>query len=360
MSEDHGNTSDLKEFGRLVRERRNNRGWTQEDLASTAFSNLDRKGYISIIENGRQDGLKTSTIRSIATALDIARGEIPNTLRWPQASSTVRQSNVVIQDVYDQVAALVGREDDNAREIGFRDGTLIELAKRYTDGNPKNFDSAVANLSDALETTRRAIKCDELPEADERDYQKLLAKLADLELSIVDATTFDINRLASKLAKYTAASLVAVGCLIFVSAYLGIFHAPLRNTTIAQKGEIWSPGDCYKPKNCPGISIAKQIYEWADESCPLPSIFFGRCHGQLAQLLTGRRYISFVRQDRISDLKLVGPFYIETVDPFSIYERLAKTYPDCLKIEETDAGLALRVVQIDDICRNVTEGKDAL
>lgn len=347
--------SDLKAFGKLVRERREARGWAQENLANAAFSNLDRKGYVSKIERGQQR-VKTSTVRSIANALDIDPVEIPSSLRWPEANADLARPNETIQSVYDQVAALVGQDVNNAREIGFRDGTLIELARRYVGGDPKDFESAVSSLSGALEATRQAIKHDELAEADASAYQSLLAKLADIELSIAEASTLDVNRVLTRLAKYAAVAVVAIVGFIFLIAALGLFQAPLRQTTIATEGEIWSPGDCYRPEGCPGVRIAKRIYDWSDEDCPLPKVFFGRCQGPIAQLLTGRRYISFVEQDTISDLKLAGPFRIETRDPFSIYEQLAETYPDCFAIVETEAGLVLRVEHANDVCKNAKEG----
>jgi len=41
-------------FGRLVRARRNERRWTQEDLAEKALGNRDRKGAVSKIESGKK------------------------------------------------------------------------------------------------------------------------------------------------------------------------------------------------------------------------------------------------------------------------------------------------------------------
>lgn len=347
--------TDLKAFGQLVRERREARGWAQENLANAAFSNLDRKGYVSRIENGQQR-VKTSTVRSVANVLDIDPVEIPSSLRWPEAHTSLSSQREIMQSMYDQVAALVGQDVNNAREIGFRDGALIELARRYVGGDPKDFESAISALSGALEATRQAIKHDELADADASAYQSLLAKLADIELSIAEASTLDLNRVSRSVAKYAAAGTVAIVGLIFLIALLGLFQAPLRQTTIAAEGEIWSPGDCYRPQGCPGVRIAKRIYDWSDEDCPLPKVFFGRCQGPIAQLLTGRRYISFVEQDTISGLKLAGPFRIETRDPFSIYEQLAETYPDCFAIIETEAGLVLRAENTDDVCENIKEG----
>jgi len=345
---------DLKTFGQLVLKRRKDRGWTQENLASAAFSNLELKGYVSKIENGRQR-VKTSTVRSVANALDIDPAEIPSSLRWPEANANLSRSSEIMQDMYDQVAALAGRDIDNAREIGFRDGTLIELARRYTGGDPKDFESAVSGLSGVLEATRQAIIRDELAEADASAYQSLLAKLAEIEVSFAEASTVDVNRVFIELTKYAAIAVVAIVGLTFLSAALGVFHAPLRQTTIATEGEIWSPGDCYKPDGCPGVRIAKRIYDWAEERCPLPKVFFDRCQGPVARLLTGRRYISFVKQDTISGVKLAGPFRIETRDPFSIYEQLAETYPDCFAIVETEAGLVLRVEHANGVCKNAKE-----
>lgn len=74
--------SDAIKLGHLVREQRIVLGWTLENVADEAFSNPDRKGYVSRIENGRIPNITRATVRSIARALHIDREKIPHALRW--------------------------------------------------------------------------------------------------------------------------------------------------------------------------------------------------------------------------------------------------------------------------------------
>lgn len=73
--------TDLKVFGRLLRERRTGINWTLEDLAGAAFSNSERKGYVSEIERGRKN-IGFDQVKSLCRALNISRLEIPASLRW--------------------------------------------------------------------------------------------------------------------------------------------------------------------------------------------------------------------------------------------------------------------------------------
>ncbi|PCH81186.1 MAG: hypothetical protein COB90_05240 [Hyphomicrobiales bacterium] len=77
--------SDVVRFGKLVREKRVALGWSQEALASTAFNNPDRKGYVSLIENGQIPNIERATVQNVARALNIDIEEIPRALRWPEA-----------------------------------------------------------------------------------------------------------------------------------------------------------------------------------------------------------------------------------------------------------------------------------
>lgn len=215
--------TDLQRFGELVRERRKHRGWTLETLAGMAFSNIDRKGHVSDIELGKPKALKSSTVRSLAVALDIEPEEIPTSLRWPEANSALRPSGKVVQDVYDQVALLVGRETEAAREVGFRDGALIELANRYTGSTPKDFDAAVASLSEVLEQTRQAATQDQLAEEDSRAYRLLLAKLADIEASMLDRQWSVRRRWGAAVLGGVLA--LAIGLVtVFASNITGLYH----------------------------------------------------------------------------------------------------------------------------------------
>ncbi|MEM0908604.1 MAG: helix-turn-helix transcriptional regulator [Pseudomonadota bacterium] len=146
------------EFGKLVRERRNAQRLSQEALAAKAFGNLDRKGYISRIENGKIPNITHDVVQQVATALEIDRELIPETLQWPEAARVVADTNTRVQALQTQLQALedklVATEADRAREFGIKEGMLIALARRYAEGSPDSFDTALAGLERALEVAR--------------------------------------------------------------------------------------------------------------------------------------------------------------------------------------------------------------
>ena len=152
---------DAKTFGILVRGRRKARGWTQENLASEAYSNEDRKSYISRIENGRIPNITRNTVKTIALILKIDPEEIPAALRWPDATAMVKQTNPAVNEM--QVEKLVANGQDRAREFGIKEGMLIALARRYAEGSPGDFESALAGLERALEVARDEREKGQLP-----------------------------------------------------------------------------------------------------------------------------------------------------------------------------------------------------
>lgn len=54
-----------------------------------------------------------------------------------------------------QVDLLVAREQDRSREFGIKEGLLIALARRYAEGNPSDFASAMSGLELALEVAAK-------------------------------------------------------------------------------------------------------------------------------------------------------------------------------------------------------------
>jgi len=340
--------TDLEIFGEVVKSSRLLRKWSQEALAIEAFSNGDRKSYVSKIENGKQQNITTTTVKSLAVALDIDPEDIPSSLRWPEADASVRNSTEIMQDIYDQVALLVGKSEDSES----REEVLLALTEKYTKSTTEDFQAAIKNISDMLEEARIAKRHDALSAIDKKDLQKLHSKLADIELNI-NRTPAPVNRkdIAVMATKSAAALIFSIVFLIFSISIAGTFKNNLIETTLAEEGQIWSLGDCYKPDGCPGVRISRVIRKWNDEPCDLPGIF-GRCSGPISFWLTGRRYIKFDKQDEISDIKLSGPFRIETRDPYSIYEQLAETYPDCFEINKENGKLHFKVHQVVDVCRN--------
>lgn len=107
-----GGNDDAMRFGRLIRERREARGWSQEALAAEAFSNSTRKGYVSQIEAGKIPNITRNTVRSIAEALNIDPEDIPETLRWPGARTTAPSGGNAIP--FTEASRLFGRDEELA------------------------------------------------------------------------------------------------------------------------------------------------------------------------------------------------------------------------------------------------------
>jgi transcriptional regulator with XRE-family HTH domain len=141
-------------FGQLVREKREERGWSQEALSAAAFAGSTNKGYISRIESGKVPNITRATVRNVARALGIDPEQIPPALRWPEGAEVVKDTNKVALQIQDQLGKLIAALEDRPREFGIKEGMLIALARRYSEGSPGDFDSALAGLERALEVAR--------------------------------------------------------------------------------------------------------------------------------------------------------------------------------------------------------------
>ncbi|MGR3564289.1 MAG: helix-turn-helix domain-containing protein [Heliomarina sp.] len=78
---------DFQAFGKLVRQRRQTLGLSQEALASDALGNPDRKSFVSAIENNRLKTITPSTAQKLSGALGLSVEDVPASLRWPLSDS---------------------------------------------------------------------------------------------------------------------------------------------------------------------------------------------------------------------------------------------------------------------------------
>jgi transcriptional regulator with XRE-family HTH domain len=99
---------EIAEFGRIVRRQRNEARLSQEAVATLAFGNGDRKGFVSEIENARRPGLSTATIRKLANSLEIRRDEVPPSLRWPLSEN---EREECLPEASDQGSTLISQEE---------------------------------------------------------------------------------------------------------------------------------------------------------------------------------------------------------------------------------------------------------
>ena len=166
-------------FGRLVREARKSRGWSQDALAAAVFDNPGRRGFISEIENGKRPQITLQTVLNIARVLEIPASALPASLRPAPAKgsddTTDSERLIALQRM---VGALYDREESSAREAGIKEGLLIALARRYAEDNPRDFDEALAGLENALRVA--AEQAAALPGNVDDAVQAVLAEVARL------------------------------------------------------------------------------------------------------------------------------------------------------------------------------------
>ena len=167
-------SDDVKAFGHLVRMRRKALKWTQEALASEALNNLDRKGMISRIENGKIPNITRETVKRIAEALSIDVEDIPASLRWSEAVEVVKDTNAVVHELQATAEKLVEMLFPQAQDFKIKEGMLIALARRYAEGSPSDFDAAYAGLERALEVA-----------AEDREKGRILANTDDAVNAVI-------------------------------------------------------------------------------------------------------------------------------------------------------------------------------
>ena len=104
---------DFQAFGKLVRQRRQTLGLSQEALASDALGNPDRKSFVSAIENNRLKTITPSTAQKLSGALGLSVEDVPSSLRWP-LSGAPSPIEARLRALEEQQAAQVPAIDDKA------------------------------------------------------------------------------------------------------------------------------------------------------------------------------------------------------------------------------------------------------
>lgn len=154
---DESDERDVKRFGRLVRARRQARGWKLDVLAQEAFSNGDRKGYVSAIELGKIPNITRNTVRNIARALEIDLEEIPESLRWPEANQTVRDTNRIVRETQDTLTRFLSENEGRIRSHQINEGMLLSLARRFSQKTPFKSGS-IGTFEEALEQIEQQLE----------------------------------------------------------------------------------------------------------------------------------------------------------------------------------------------------------
>ena len=181
--------SDAVRFGRLVRECREARGWSQEALAAAAFSNEDRKGYVSQIENGKIPNITRDTVRKIARALDIDPKDIPPSLRPLEATEMTERTNEISREIRADVKRLL--EAREGRHIQDQFAALVAELSRQS------------NLPYEVQRDRAAAKA----AVAEQDFEKARTYL--------DSAARSTRQTAGYALEEYARSLAALGSLAF-------------------------------------------------------------------------------------------------------------------------------------------------
>lgn len=147
--------SDVLRFGRLVRECREARGWSQEALAAAAFSNADRKGYVSQIENGKISNITRDTVRKIARALCIDPEDIPPSLRSLEAAEMTEQTSEISREIRADVKKLLEARENRHIQDQFA-ALVTELNRQSNLPYEVQRDRAAAKAAIAEENFEKA------------------------------------------------------------------------------------------------------------------------------------------------------------------------------------------------------------
>ena len=146
----------LKTFGLAVRKARTAKNMTLESLAHEAFGNLDRKGFVSQIENGKRP-VSSLTARRLVDALELSEDILDLIL-----------SNDPVEDdtptPADENAAKMIAAAETEGTGGVAEALLIALAYDYAEGDAADLQGAYKGLRAALETAREMAARADLPD----------------------------------------------------------------------------------------------------------------------------------------------------------------------------------------------------
>ena len=131
-------------FGALISRKREERGWSFAQLAVAAYGDdgkggESRKADVQKLETGGSAKPNAATIRKYRVALDLSQDEI-DACRTP-AEIELAQFARSLFDVIAGAAQAAGLTEDYA----------LAVSERYAEGNPDDFEGALAGLKAALE-----------------------------------------------------------------------------------------------------------------------------------------------------------------------------------------------------------------
>ena len=99
-------------FGQLVRDKRRNLGWTQEQLALKIWNDSTRKSKVSQIENGHVSNPQEKTVAYFCDALSIGDDELLKCRVAPRDSEAVLEH---VQDI--EISGWIEATSDNLIEL---------------------------------------------------------------------------------------------------------------------------------------------------------------------------------------------------------------------------------------------------
>ncbi len=176
-------------FGRLVRERRGKRGWSQASLGLVVFRDRitddgDKlKQDVSKLERGKIANPHQRVVQAYCDALDIKPHEVEALKSQVEASDS------------DLVDALIERNSALAKELSGKDILVRALARKYATGNPGDFDGAIKGLARALKTATDMQQRAALPSNIGEAVDAVLKRMAELnEVGELDAAAAEVDR----------------------------------------------------------------------------------------------------------------------------------------------------------------------
>ena len=162
-------------FGQLIRRKREDRGWSFAQVALAVYGDdrqggETRKGDVQKLEQGRSRQPNARTIKLFRDALGLTQGDI-DACRSAAELELARYAERLFA-VMQGAVAKAGVSPDLARD----------LADRYAEGNPDNFETALRELARAVEVAAAQHARGALPSNTDEQVDRIIAEVERLNI----------------------------------------------------------------------------------------------------------------------------------------------------------------------------------
>ncbi len=306
---------DYPAFAALIRQKRSEKRWSQENFAEAAFGNPARKSEISKFENGRKQPNET-TIRALCTALDISTAEMAPirtggaTAKQLDQIPTLSRKDLELLAYHFEIPGAVDMRDEDLR------GLLEDKAKEYR-ALRQQIATLPENIAEILKIKQAAQQA-----ADALDFERVedLLTIADIADTAAAAQT-KMTRANNALLRNRPEQAFDIYCAIADSFRSADPAAPAQIRTQLYK-PLWDHGLRY---GGPGLQLAERMLQ--DATALLPENADPRLRAAITTEIAGAQQLQAIR--------LAGPAGADMLG------RAVATYRDFLDREDsgTDASL---------------------